>query len=245
MIPMRPIDAVWDLLKASDISMVTPFDYMMADPSRQYNQGGHDPSQGEMPVMLNFDVGGSGEANVDGMRSIGNPYGPGEKNKGSDFRVSDFDELAMQHLLHGAFQQAPIVNAMASIGEDVSGFPRTTTMRGAHPLADGRFDFRNLGVGQVDPNALDPIRSTLGMPSQRGLSTVEQQEADRRAAEVAAQATAAKQARARAQVQAANAKRLARAKADAEARRANQPQKPDINAAMAAIRLRQQELGLE
>ena len=241
---MKPIDAAWTLLKASDISMETPYDYMMADPYRLYGRGGHDPSQGEMPVMLNFDVGGSGMAESGGIMSGGNPYGPGEKNKGSNYRVDDMDELAMQHLLHGAFQQAPIVNAMASIGEDVSGFPKTTKQRGPRPLADSRFDFRNLGIGQVDPSALDPIRSTLGMPTYRKLMGVEQQEADRRDAEAAARAAADKQARASAQVQASNAKRLARAKAAAEARRANQPRQPDMDAAMEAIRRRQEELGL-
>ena len=248
---MQPFDQAWTFLKASDINL-SPYGSVrdesgnMRDESNYYLEGGHDPSQGEMPVMVGYDFASGGEAlgsRPDGMEAMStvNPYAQG---KSSDEPSDLNDQFAIQHLLHGPFQQAPIVNAMASIGEDVSGFPKQTVQAGRNPISNSnrRSDYL---VGEPHPDMLDPLRSTLGMPKNREPMEVEQQFVAQQAEEKAAQEKADRAARAQEQVRVANANRLERAKAEAAERQRNTSPEPSIDAAMSALRRRQRELGIE
>ena len=248
---MRPFDQAWALLKASDINL-SPYASVrdesgdMKDANNFYLDGGHGPSQGDMPVMVGYDAPSGGDAlgqTPTGMETLStvNPYAQG---KSSDEPSDLNDQFAIQHLLHGPFQQAPIVNAMASIGEDVSGFPKQTVQAGRNPISNSnrRSDYL---VGEPHPDMLDPLRSTLVMPKNREPMEVEQQFVAQQAEEKAAQEKADRAARAQEQVRVANANRLERAKAEAAKRQRGTSPEPSIDAAMAALRARQKELGIE
>ena len=210
---MQPFDQAWALLKASDISFQDSFDYYMEDPeNRQMYEGGHDPSQGEMPVMPMIASGGGsvhyGTEGVSGAGMEASPYAPAPKEHMDYYRnltdkddIDWADEIAVAHLLEGAFQQAPIVNAMASIGEDVSGFPKTPTRRIQRPLTSFA-DSYGFGVvphkpveqilREVDPKYTDPILATLGIKPREEPTDFERKKIEERAALIAAEERAAR-----------------------------------------------------